>query len=288
VSEAISPKSEAKPHQSKTKKVLLKDLGPSLPMGVADENGKLHRALACKPWRGKEEREVGKLKSEAGKGDDFATALLSHMFTHVGPHDFSSMEDAAKRAVLMQMHLGDVLYMYVWLRTQCVDPVLNISLACPSPRCDRGEFDFKADLRTVEVRTAPSPEAVRWTYDLCTPIEIRGGQVRGFELAPTTWSTMVETSQSNEDAQRPNLGAAKMDVIRSCIRSVLDRGEMVLIPSEIDELTKVDIEALAHLIDENEIGPALVVEATCPKCGRNFKTPIDWSYENFFETSSLS
>ena len=274
------------PTKPEIKPVLLKDLGPTLPLGIPSADGTLHRHIECKRWRGAEEREVGQIQEDSKERGDFVSRLMAFMYTRVGEHDFSSMEETKKLTIVGQMHMGDVFYMYVWLRTRCVGMDLKMDLTCP--RCNF-EFDFNADLSTVEVRTADSLEAVKWGYDLHDPFDLRGSKAQGFELAPIKWFAMEETiCKALQTGNQGNNGMAKMDTILSCIRAVKGRDPLVMIPRDLDELSKIDIEMLSNKIDEHEVGPDMSVDGKCPRCKRSFRTSLDWGYTSFFGISSPS
>ncbi len=291
VTPATQPKPKAKPVAStsqkpKTKRVLLRELGARLPLGVVGSDGSsVNKEIACKPWRGREERVVGKLKANSKESGDFITRLLAYMYTKVGPHDFENMKDEQKRAVLSSMYMGDVFYMYVWLRIQCVNSSLKMTLNCPT--CNFG-FPFDADLDTIEVRTADDPSQVKWSYTLKTPFDIRGKEAKGFELAPTRWQTMESSVKTAIDSGDVNTSGAKMDMIQGCVRQVTGHDPMALIEQDYDNMMKVDIEKLSARIDEHEIGPDMSIKEKCPRCKRKFITSLDWGYQSFFEDSSLS
>lgn len=269
----------------KIKRVALKDLGPTLPLGVVDSGGKLARSIECRRWRGAEEREVGRIQNDSKERGDFLSRLMGFMYTRVGDHDFEKMSEPEKQAIVGQMHMGDVFYMYVWLRTKCVGMSLKMDLTCP--RCNF-EFPFDADLSTVEVRTAESLADVKWTYDLIDPFDLRGQKATGFELGPVKWIAMEESIRKALESGGTNVGLAKMDVIQNCIQGVKGRDPMVLTERELDELTKMDIETLVARIDEHEVGPDMSVETKCQRCKRSIRTSLDWGYESFFEVSSPS
>lgn len=266
-----------------TTKVLLKDLGPKLPLGFVGSDGAPCGDLACKPWRGREEREVGKLRGESREEGDFPTKLLAYMYERMGPHDFTTMSMAEKQVVISQMFFGDALYAYVWLRTQCIGPELTLDLTCQNCAF---EFKFAADLETSEVRTAPDTEAVAWEYDLQHPFEVRGKKAAAFELAPSRWVTMQQAAKATFDNGAHNANATKLDIMRSCISGVAGVGPMVLTMAELDDMAKIDIERLASQIDEHEIGPDMLVSEKCPRCRRSVRVSLDWDYASFFEISS--
>lgn len=263
----------------------LKELGPNLPLGLAGPGGGWQRSLACKPWRGLEEREVGRLRLEGRDDGTSTTKLLAYMYEQIGDHNFSDMSMPEREVVISQMYFGDALYAYVWLRVQCVGPELVMDMTCP--HC-AFEFKYSADLNTIEVRTAEDVEAVTWEYELKTPFELRGKEVATLELQPNRWASLVSTLKTAVESGSNNPNAAKMDVLRSCISAIPGHGPVVLAPTELDYMTKLDIEALASKIDDYGVGPDMLVSDKCQRCRRRFRVSLDWDYASFFEVSSQS
>jgi len=266
-----------------TTKIELKELGPKLPLGIPGPDGQLQRDIVCKPWRGLEERAVGQLRGEAREDGNFTTRLLAYMYDRMGHHDFTQMSMPEKEVVISQMFFGDALYAYFWLRTQCVGYDLNMDVTCP--HCSF-EYKYKADLETLEVRSAEDLEAVVWQYDLKHPFEIRGKTAESFEISPSRWSTIHRATKQAIDTGIVNPNATKMDVMRSCVTGVVGVGPLVLTEMELDYMTKIDIETLSSRIDELEIGPNMLVHQKCTRCRRGFKVSLDWDYSSFFEVSS--
>lgn len=274
--------------EPKIKQVLLKELGPTLPLGIPDANGVLHRNIEVRRWRGAEEREVSQIRTDSKERGDFISRLLGFMFTQVGEHNFDKMKEPERQVVISQMHMGDVLYMYVWLRMKCLGSSVKMNLTCPRSRCSF-EFPFDADLNSIEVRTAATLEDVKWSYDLLDPFDLRGSKATGFDLGPIKWGSMEESIRKALETGDTDAGMPKMDMIKQCIQGVKGRDPMVLIDSELDEISKLDIETLVSRLDEHEIGPDMSVDVEkCKRCKKPFRTSLDWSYGNFFGVSSPS
>lgn len=269
------------PQEKKTVKTTLKELGPNLPLGVIN-GAELSKAIKVKPWRMKEEKELGKLRDENRSENSarWATIVLATMCPQLGELDLASM-DMNKRIIhIGQMSMGDVMYAYFWLRYQSLGPSVPMEIACPN--C-RKEFTLHADLESLIIRTSESYDDTLWEYDLRDPFELRGSQVNGFVISPARWNA-IETQNT---AGALDVGAAKSSVIRGSIHSVKGIGEaLALTDSDLDEMTKFDLESLTTLIDERHIGPDLAVEDKCEQCKRPFRMSLDWSYDSFFGISS--
>jgi hypothetical protein len=48
------------------------------------------------------------------------------------------------------------------------------------------------------------------------------------------------------------------------------------------------LENLTTQLNDKHFGPMMVIEAVCPYTKKTFKTPIDWTFDNFFGISSPS
>jgi hypothetical protein len=279
--------------KKKPTKVTLKALGPVLPMGL--ETGAAgaprSRGFTVRPWRMKEEKELAALKKSDQQISftQYIGMVLATMCTAIGPYDFTAPEydgpgNAPKRmAVLSQMFLGDIFYIYVYLRCQVIGNQVGMKITCP--HC-RDVYDFYADLETLDVLTADSIEPFLWSYKLKTPITIRGKSIVSFSMGPLRWSAMQATNGSPTDAQ------AKEAAIMGAITGVNgDPQGIVLSPVEIQELSKFDLENITMKINEDALGPVMALEMSgnvCKKCGGKDERliPIDWRYESFFGVSS--
>jgi hypothetical protein len=266
-----------------TTKTLLSDLGARLPFGV-EVDGAYHTDLACKRWTFRQEREVDKLKRGARKGPDFPSRLLAFMLTRFGPHDFETMKEPEKLAILGKAWLGDVMYSYIWLRTQCIGTEFNMDLECP--HCG-AELPFRADLSTLEVRCADSLEQVLWKYRLRDSFPFRGSPAEGFVMGPCRWHAIQQAMRAARHSASGS-GGMKQFLILGGIAEVIGRGPVAVVENDLYEMSKYDMESLFAEIDEHEVGPDLSISHECDVCERNIYTSLDWGYESFFGLSSRS
>lgn len=273
-----------KPEKLKPEKTTMGALGATLPIGILAPGGNLSKTFANRPWRMKEEREIGDLReknAEANMGQ-YVTMVLSIMLTEVGQHKFDSMKEHERRMVIAQMFLPDVFYMYMYLRRVSVGSKLEFEPRCPN--CAK-TFPFFGALDTLEVTTVNDFKSSQWHYDLTTPIEIRGKPVTGFLMGPPRWNAFESVNSSGGINSRLNTAAVKFSMIRAAIYLVDGLGEVALADHELDELTKKDLEIMSRKIDLETVGPNMVLEGECPACSRAFKLPIEWASEDFFAAS---
>jgi hypothetical protein len=275
-------------NQEKIKTTTLGELGPVLPLGIR-KDGTWHKSIVVKKWRLKEERELGRLKEEQRQSSmaQFVAMVLASMADTLGPHNFSSnIKHEEKLLHISNAYIPDVFYAYIWLRVKSLGNELNLNITCPNQRCNHS-FPFAADLNTIEVRTAEKIEDAMWDYDLKEPFTIRGNAVKGFQFGPPRWSVM----EGMKGIGSANTGGAKAELILGSIQNIVkENGEteqLALAMHELDEMCKTDIERITKDLDVHAIGPEMAVDGKCPKCGQEFKSAINWGYDNFFGISSM-
>jgi len=260
-----------------SKIVLLKDLGPNLPVGF----GGTENEIIERPWTMKQERELGGIRDSERNQNvaSFVSVVLSHLCSRIGPYDFEAMKEPERRVIVSKTLMPDVYYVYIWLRIQAIGNMLEMDLVCP--QCNHS-FIFTGDLLSTEVRVPEEGAERTWEYQLVKPFEIRGTKVESLILGPAYWSAIEPVS-----AGEFNTGEAKAALIRGSIREIpaLD-GPIALTLDELDDMVKIDIESISSGLEENRLGPDMSIEGKCPKCKREFKTAMDWGYDSFFSVSS--
>lgn len=255
-----------------SRKTTLGDLGATLPVGGVS------REMVAKPWRMKEEREIGALRERMKKATmgDFIAAVIGTMFVRLGDIDFEKVTKDEERVLrVCKMPLGDVFYAYAWLRAQAMGPSIDIVVKCPDCGTDS---KIKAQLTDLDVTTAALDHT--WTYELSVPVMIRGAVAKVLTLGHSSWEPMRRVTG------RANIGQAKAEILRSSLRQIDDRKPFPVLVEDFDELPKIDVEGLAACIDENEAGPDFAVEARCTNCQALVRTSLDWGFDAFFSRRS--
>lgn len=279
--EVTVSKKNQKEEVKKPKVVLLKDLGPQLPLGVLCEDGSYDKTIEVKRWTAREELELGELREENKDSSmpKYITMVLASMCTRIGPWDFEKMKPVEKHLKISQMFAGDVLYLYCWLRYKSLGGELVMKLTCPN--CDK-DFDYNFDIENIEVKCGNMLEEFQWEYKLRDPFKIRDKKNSGFLMGPHRWNAL-ETLGS---VSSPNTGEVKLKVIHSNIQHLLDSPEVKIISEkELLDLTKIDLETLITRIDNDRLGPDMSFETKC-KCRRKFTRSIKWEFDDFFGVSS--
>lgn len=270
------------------KSVKLGDQGPKLPIGHV-AGGSLVKDLAVRAWKTRDERELGKLKKEGMGMGQYVSLVVAYMCSKFGGHDWSAITGDSKevaralderRIHLGRFTMGDVFYAYMYLRRDVLGNELKMNVKCP--QCAHA-WVFVGDLDTVEVVTVDAPEALRWTYKLHTPIQLRQKQVTHFQMGAPLWTVVESAGGSPNNEVVPKIAA-----LRGSITALNDDAEPVILTDmELDELSKRDFETLMSMIDKNFVGPKMAVDGECPKCEAKFFAPINWKYDDFFAISSF-
>ncbi len=266
------------------KETTVKELGLNLPLGISDGADGLVKSFALRPWRFKEEKELGELaeKNPDANLAQHVAMVVATMCTRLGPHNFEEMKWEEKLVHLGQMWMGDVFYIYILLRMQSLGGTLELRPKCAT--C-RKEFDFDGILKSIRVLTGSVLSDALWNYKLEAPFEIRGKKAETLIMGPPRWNVL----EMMDEAAVTNSGLRKAGIIIGAIHGVEgEEHRLVLSESDIEEMTKKDIEELSEKIDKNSAGPDMFIEGKCPqlRCRSEFKQVIDWRYDNFFGVSS--
>lgn len=274
--------SDKKSEKPTTYKTTLGELGNQLPVGQ-NEQSVLYKVLEVKPWKLKNERELGELRDKHREANlaQYISMVLGSMCTSFGATDLSSMSMSDKRARMGRMYMGDMFYAYMWLRCSALGAKMDTNLSCPS--C-AAKFKAPIDLNSTEVICAKDAAALDWVYTLLDPIEVQGTRVTRFDMGPARWRTL-EGADFNSGL---NTGAAKSMIIRGSIVKMpeLERGSFS--EDDLDELSKRDLETITRAIDEHSIGPDMSIETQCLRCRSDMKVSLDWGFDSFFSISSPS
>lgn len=262
------------------KKITLAELGANLPCGVVSA-GQRVKPFRLRPWRLKDEKHLGQLRDKRGQRvGAFATEVLAYMVQTVGPHAFDAMAPVERKMVLSGMYMADILYMYLYLRYEALgsDEPVPMMLVCP--HC-RQQSRFDADLGSMEVETVSEGALdLRWIDQLRDGIEIEGQMRQNLWLQPLVWSSVEGLDMG--------AGARAVPYIQAsiCGAEGCSRNPFAITESELDEMTKFDMEGLATSIGSRAPGPVMIIKTDCPKCRLELTQMLDWGYDSFFSRTS--
>jgi hypothetical protein len=264
------------------------EYGDKLPIGILDPNGQLHKDIVTKPWKTRDDRELGKKIAPDANMADHVPLVVANMCSRLGPYDMDGLDDARKSVIVSTMYMADVFYAYALLRSKTMGTRLSLEVNCPRPGCNV-QFPYAGDLKSVEVIAVDDLDAILWRYDLEDPITIRRQTVTHFQMAYPKW-TIMDTARGNT-----NEAEVKAMAIQASIVGLNDdQTPVALTLYELDELSKRDFEGIQEGVNKNFLGPKMGLEGECSpevctrykRGGHPFKLPIDWGYRSFFGASS--
>lgn len=270
---------ESEPSVLEYHKTTLGALGLRLPIGVLKE-GRYERDFTVRPFKTKFEKEINELRrtERALTLGRMVAEVVAVMCPTIGHHSLEGMKRSAALNLIGQMHMMDVLYVYVMIREASLGHNLEMTLTCPN--C-RNQMDVITDLRDLDVLTLDDEEEVDQSFycKLDNPTELRGVEVKGFHCGPLVWN--VFDSPGFEGGFNPTMRDLAMMRGSVCRASGID-GNIVLTEEEMDELTVRDKVKLTAMIDDRMPGPQMAIEMNCKACAADSIQPIEWTYDVFF------
>jgi hypothetical protein len=267
--------------QQKIIKQPLSERGSTLPIGILDSSGNVHRGIECREWRLKEEKELGQAleKVEVTRMGQYISTVIGTLCTQLGPFKLDTMKPAERSVIISNLWMPDVFFAYLWLRVQTMGNILNLKLGCP--HCGT-RFDYSADLNSVNINSVEKFEDALWGYHPIKSLELRGKKVSEMTMGPARWAAIDALG----DKVGKNFGIMKAGLILGSIYSVDGVGGQAYADHELDGMYKIDVETLTNQIDRSSLGPDMSVEDVCGKCGKNYRSTLDWGNESFFGISS--
>jgi hypothetical protein len=264
------------------RKTTLAEWKSRLPIGSVNGD-KLDQTLSLLPYKGKQERELAKLRRGFTTGGAYANAVLKLLVSRFGEHDFSELSDKEKELVLHDAHLADVLYAYLYVRREAVGNEMDFFYDCP--KCKAKQVRTVADLDTLGVNVVEKLDVLDWELRLRDGIPIFGEVRKVFRMGATKWGPYVkETATRKAD-----------DVLRSVLLLQATLTEVpgleappVITDSDADETSYYDLQLIETQIGLHTPGAEFALETECPRCGVTILHPVEWNSANFFSIASPS
>jgi ribosomal protein L40E len=269
----------------------LADCGRKLPIGVLieDDDGKgasLNKRFDLIPLSWPIERAIGRYwqkRREHLSISEYVGVILAFTASQIGDKDMTKLKVVERLEFLNQLFMGDVFYMYAYLRLISMGNELIIKgLQCIADEC-RHRFNYTADVSSLSVIKFDSIQEIEQTITLPDGFEYASDVRTKLVVRPPLWNVMGD----------PNFALSEQDSFESTIISSvvqiddLPRGA-ILTPKDFDAFTKTDIEFLKEQSEMILAGPRWTVEGVCPKCQEQFFFELDWTFESFFGRSFVS
>lgn len=269
-------------HERSLSESTIGDWGQRLPIGVYS-GGELHRQFSMRRYTMGVEKELDEVsrpkKGRAPRVSLHVAKILSRMLTSCGLHgDFQDLPEEERISFLTGMFVGDVMYMWIWLRIEALGEIYKFSLECPA--CQH-KWDWNADLNRTDVKVCEGPDDLGVHHTMRHGLEIRDETVTEIIVHPPRWSCYFH-AQGN-GGRHIGQGSVKEAMLASSIAPI---GGYPVAHSQLEEMSKFDIEMLMGVVDEGP-GPDLVVEVECPECEMESKSHLNWDWSFFFSRASL-
>lgn len=287
-SDTVEQSQEKVEEKKETHKVIdLKSCGNNLPVIRMDAAGQFikDRSFTFLDWDMEIEEKLADVKSNTKTLGGFVSEMMKILLDQLCGINFQDKSEGEKALILNQMEFVNVMYMYIYLRTEEMGFDLKLPINCPS--CRHEMKDFVADLQTFEIHTKDEGHKREKEFILTRPICIKDEMITSFMLGHSKWEAMENASmESSQNEAKIRQLLYKSSIIgfhndKGLIEGFLNQDEVIM------KMKKIDIEKIANVIQEHNAGPLMAVEGKCTKCKETWYKMLDWSYDFFFGSSSL-
>ena len=267
----------------------LDELGPSLPISpnsITLKNPK-DKSFSFVEWDMDIEEKISEIQSKVKNIGSLVSQMMCLLVDQFCGQDFQSLSSDQKILTINQLEFPNVMYMYIYLRTEELGYDLKMDVTCPS--CKKLNKDFIADLRTLEIHQKGEGHKRAHVYDLVKPILLENGDmVQAVHYDVSKWDAMERATPDVAD----NAGKMKQLLFRSSVTQVEVKSENEKTKNYpldvvIKKLKKLDIEKISSAITQNNAGPLMAMKGKCIHCQAEWYRVLDWSYNYFFDSSSL-
>lgn len=279
--------------QPEVRKIIVKEAGFSLPIGIYD--GKtLHKGFSLREYGFDRERALGefKVRIEGQPNTVIVTKLLAlTLKTLIGEAfehslDFEQVQEERDLLKISAMYQADVFFMYLKVRIEELGPEYAIQFLCPSCKY---EGKLTMDLNELDVNCVDDPSLLSQKVPLLIGFKYRGTEERKkiVTISPMLWINMTTKEAAKAGSDQTLM---KLHFISKCTTFDGPNGEpMLLTDGELGSLRKIDTEIIARQIDKTNIGVNMTLKGKCPgeNCDFPFAIPVDWDYDHFFSIASL-
>lgn len=273
---------ETQSNESKLKETTLGELGCKLAIGTSGQGpDKLNKALVLGEMTTADEKAIARRTKGGVTMGEHVAIVLAQMVRQLGEYNLVDKSFEERLIQINRLYMGDVLVAYIWLRIDNMGQYLNLEARC---RCSpKKTLNIKADLKTIKVVTADSEADMVWHFKLQKPITHREKKVESFTMTTPRWTTIAGIGDGG-------VTLSVIEGLRSGIIGINGQQDPSFIFSESDfeTLKKVDLMNLTAEIEDHVIGPHMVSEHTCPECGAESRSQLNWRYGDFFGVSSAS
>lgn len=258
----------------------LEKLGSTLPIPIKGKTVD----FSFRPWKMAEEKKVGDLRKKNRQLGKFMRTMFDELLVTFGGQDWKDMKPNDRKLLLNQVPMGSMFYMYFYLRYEALGEDLKVKeLECP--RCASTIPEFTGDLNSLEVKVTDLEDSTQFTYELKKPFQVGEVKIIGICLTYTPWDALEKVGMN-----ALNSGNVKEAMIQHSYVGVLVEGNDKVVNLDkiavIENLSKRDIEGIHDALDKHNGGPVMGLSLECKACDHKWEESLDWTYDNFFTSSS--
>lgn len=272
------------------------ELGFKLPIGILDGK-KLKKDFALRPYKSVIDRhladwaEVNQAKLSPGPFlAGHVAKFLGLIVSEIGGKAITVTSDrnSAPETELQvySWFLADVIQILIAARIAALGQNLEVPIACPKCKHEgRGVFD----LNSITVNVLEDKDQIERWVSISRPFPLRDGTpCRKVKVRPLRWSAMAKPG-----VMSGNQGSVNYASLEDAICAVNGKeDEYSIVPSEIDEIERVDVVSINRGAGRLQAGADLETRIVCPgknkngdPCDHTFVDPLRWSHDHFFGSS---
>jgi hypothetical protein len=257
------------------------ELGMRLVVGTGpiDGSGVRNTSLEFLDWTAKDERQLAAFRKKHKRmaEADMVSHVLARFCARWGDHDFTKMSPEAKELVISQAPSADVFHAWCMLRIENMGEDYELKFECES--CSNA-IDYILNVEEIEVNVPRDAQvSLIRPYTLKKGIQYHTKKYKDVKVGLFRW----RTHRSLGATPGLDLIEVKLATIEGTVCGIVGvNDEIVLPPTSVDTLQKIDYEALYDFIDEDAPGPDLSFKLDCPHCQVTLMRPMLWRYDLFF------
>lgn len=237
--------------------------------GYTDEDGVIHKTFTLREMDGEDEDSVDGSNNKNNPAK-MVSLLLERCVTSIGTITPKAVGWEKWRQIIQSLFAGDQDYMFVKLKELSMGTTFEFSYECPRESCRK---TITTEMTTSEIPIIP------YTGKSVFPFELPRGYVdkKGVEHRKGTLrlATGLDRELFTPVYMKNKARGTTLMLVRLC---KFDDG-YVITEDVMSKFKTKDRDYLQKLLVSNSFGLDTVYEATCPSCGKEFKTGI--SLQNF-------
>lgn len=240
-----------------------------LPIGVCDEDGRVHRTGTLRKMNGRDEAILADPQNQRN-GGKLVTELLSSCIVSLG--DLKS----TNAATVAEMYSADRNYLLLQLRGATFGNELQATYKCPS--CG-SNHEVTEELDALPVKRLGDDESAGEIR-----IRLEDGYVDSQGVVHHAMVMRLPTG-ADESAVAPqmrkNASLGKNALLARCLKSLGDvpaHRLNAIGPKLLAELTMTDRRLIDRALNSAAPGVDLIRNLECPSCGHEFKSSLDLSH----------